>query len=592
MHEAPAVDPTPPSNGRDRSAAAQLTYQALPRRALVLTVIGLMLSLLLAALDQTIVGTAMPRIIADLQGFEHYAWVTTAYLLTSTTVVPISGKLSDLYGRKIFLVGSAALFVLTSGLCGLSQNMTELIVFRGLQGVAGGVLTSTVFTVVSQIFPPAERGRYQGLFSGIFGLASIIGPLIGGYLTDNLSWRWVFYVNLPVGIFALAVLWFSFPNIRPIATKRRIDFAGAAALVAGVVPLLLALSWGGADYAWTSPMVVGLIAFAAVMLVLFGLIESRTAEPIMPLSLFTNRVVGVSVLALTFMSMGMFGTILFIPLYIQGVIGTSATQSGTVLMPMTITMILASIISGQLISRTGRYKLPGVFGMAVMTLGLFLLSRMDENTDYLTVIRNMVIVGIGVGPTMPVFTLAAQNAVKMNQLGVVTAVTQFARSIGSTLGVALFGSLLINDFGPAFRSALPPTVTSVVPPEQLAQLQNPQVLLNPQLADSLHAQFALLGPQGDQLFAAVFGAVKIGLVGSLHDVFLLGCAIGALGLLSVLFLPEVALRKTFAPTTIEEKPLPVAAAQVGADAFPSLTPLRPEDQPAAAVVSTQTRRAS
>src|ERR1051325_6549492 len=203
------------------------SYQALPRRDLVLTVIGLMLGLLLAALDQTIVGTAMPRIVADLQGFEHYAWVTTAYLLTSTTVVPISGKLSDMYGRKMFLIGSAAGFVLSSALCGLSQDMTELVVFRGLQGVAGGVLTSTVFTVISQIFPPAERGRFQGIFSGIFGFASIVGPLIGGYLTDNLSWRWVFYVNLPIGIIAFTVLLLSFPNIRPVARERHIDYVGA-----------------------------------------------------------------------------------------------------------------------------------------------------------------------------------------------------------------------------------------------------------------------------------------------------------------------------------------------------------------------------
>ncbi|MBV8719815.1 MAG: MFS transporter, partial [Chloroflexi bacterium] len=234
------------------------SYQSLPRRDLVLTVVGLMLTLLLAALDQTIVGTAMPRIIADLQGFEHYAWVTTAYLLTSTAVVPISGKLSDMYGRKIFLLTSAAGFVLTSALCGLSQDMTQLILFRGAQGLAGGVLTSTIFTVISQIFPPAERARFQGLFSGIFGLASIVGPLIGGYLTDNLSWRWVFYVNLPIGIIAFAVLVLSFPNIRPATRARHIDYWGAATLVLGVVPLLLALSWGGNDYAWNSPMVIGL----------------------------------------------------------------------------------------------------------------------------------------------------------------------------------------------------------------------------------------------------------------------------------------------------------------------------------------------
>src|SRR5437660_4428647 len=259
-------------------SANRAPYQNMPRAQLYATMAGLLVSILLAALDQTIVGTAMPRVVADLQGFEHYAWVTTAYLLTSTAVVPISGKLSDLYGRKMFLIGSAALFVLTSALCGLSQNMTQLIVFRGAQGLAGGVLTSTVFTVISQIFPPAERGRIQGVFSGIFGLASIVGPLLGGYLTDNLSWRWVFYVNLPVGLVALSVLWFSFPNIRPAVRERRIDYAGALTLVAGVVPLLLALSWGGNDYPWLSPVIIGLFVLAAVMLTVFGLIESRAIE--------------------------------------------------------------------------------------------------------------------------------------------------------------------------------------------------------------------------------------------------------------------------------------------------------------------------
>src|SRR5438105_1765886 len=430
------MHPSPASAPAQIRPAVATSFHALPRRDLVLTVGGLMLGLLLAALDQTIVGTAMPRIVAELRGFEHYAWVTTAYLLTSTAVVPISGKLSDMYGRKFFLLGSSIMFVLSSALCGLSQDMTQLIVFRGLQGIAGGVLTSTVFTVISQIFPPAERGRIQGVFSGIFGLASIIGPLLGGYLTDNLSWRWVFYVNLPVGVIAIAVLWLSFPNIRPVLRERRIDFLGAGTLVAGVVPLLLALSWGGNDYPWASPTILGLFGIAAIMLVVFGIVERRAAEPIIPLSLFGNRIVSVSVLALMLMAIGMFGTILFIPLFIQGVIGTSATQSGTVMMPMMMVMVTSSILGGQNISRTGRYKLIGLFGMTVMALGLFLLSGMGPNTDYLTVVRNMIIIGIGLGPTMPVFTLAAQNAVKMSQLGVVTSMTQFSRSIGSTLGVA------------------------------------------------------------------------------------------------------------------------------------------------------------
>ncbi len=569
MHASPTSAPA------ETRQPVATSFNALPRRDLVLTVGGLMLGLLLAALDQTIVGTAMPRIVAELQGFQHYAWVTTAYLLTSTAVVPISGKLSDMYGRKFFLLGSSAMFVLTSALCGLSQDMTQLIVFRGLQGIAGGVLTSTVFTVISQIFPPAERGRIQGVFSGIFGLASIVGPLLGGYLTDNLSWRWVFYVNLPVGLIALTVLWFSFPNIRPVVRERRIDFLGAGTLVAGVVPLLLALSWGGNDYPWNSPTILGLFAIATVMLVLFVFVESRAPEPIIPLSLFRNSIVSVSVLALMLMAIGMFGTILFIPLFIQGVIGTTATQSGTVMMPMMIVMITASILGGQIISRTGRYKMIGLFGMSVMTLGLFLLSGMGPETDYLTVVRNMIVVGVGLGPTMPVFTLAAQNAVKMSQLGVVTSLTQFSRSIGSTLGVAIFGTILTNRFAPAVLTALPPEVKAALPADRLAQFLNPQALLNPQAADLMRQQLLALGPQGAQIYDTLLQAIKLALVSALHDVFLLGAVLSACGIVTVLFLKELPLRKSYG-TPVSEGARETAA-QVGHDAYPSLPQLKPED---------------
>jgi EmrB/QacA subfamily drug resistance transporter len=584
MHEAPTFveertapgnQRTSPSNGGPPARA--LSYQSLPRRDLVLTVIGLMLTLLLAALDQTIVGTAMPRIIADLHGFEQYAWVTTAYLLTSTAVVPISGKLSDMYGRKLFLCGSTIGFVATSALCGLSQDMNQLIVFRGLQGVAAGVLTSTIFTVISQIFPPADRARFQGLFSGIFGLASIVGPLIGGYLTDNLSWRWVFYVNLPIGVVALTVLLLSFPNIKPVARERHIDFLGAGLLILGVVPLLLALSWGGNSYAWDSPIIIGLFILSAIMLVVFGLVESRAIEPIIPLSLFRNRIISVSIIAMMLMAAGMFGTILFIPLYIQGVIGTTATQSGTVLMPMMMTMIGSSVISGQIIGRTGRYKVFGLVGMMVMAIGLYLLSQMGADADYLTVTRNMIIVGLGMGPTMPVFTLAAQNSVKVNQLGVVTSLTQFARSMGSTIGVALFGSILTNQFTPAFHAALAEEVVNAVPPQILSQFDNPQVLLSPEIAELLHQQVVSLGAQGTQLYDALYGAIRVGLVAALHDVFLLGALLGVLGVITVLFLKEIPLRRSYAPAAPSD-----TAAQVGQDAFPSLPPLKPEDQPAPA----------
>ena len=281
-----------------------------------------------------------------------------------------------------------------------------------------------------------------------------------------------------------------------------------------------------------------------------------------------------SVVALTLMAIGMFGTILFIPLFIQGVIGTNATQSGTVLMPMMIVNIVSSIVGGQVISKTGRYKLVGLFGLSVMTVGLFLLSGMGPDTDYVVVVRNMVIVGLGMGPAMPVFTLAAQNAVKMSQLGVVTSLTQFARSIGATIGVAIFGSLLTNRFAPAFQAALSPDVRTVVPPDQLAQFQNPQALLNPQAADAMRQTLLQLGPHGAQVYDELFAAIKIGLVAALHDVFLLGAILAALGVTTVLFMRELPLRKSYGPP-----PTADSAAQVGHDALPSLPQLRPEDQP-------------
>jgi MFS family permease len=342
--------------------------------------------------------------------------------------------------------------------------------------------------------------------------------------------------------------------------------------------LLLALSWGGNAYPWDSPIITGLCVFSAVTLVAFVLVESRALEPIIPLTLFKNSIVSWSIVAMMLMAAGMFGTILFIPLYIQGVIGTNATQSGTVLMPMMVTMISSSIIAGQVIGRTGRYKLVGLFGMLIMAIGMYLLSQMGADADYLTVTRNMIILGLGMGPTMPVFTLASQNAVQVNQLGVVTSLTQFARSMGSTIGVALFGSILVNQFTPAFHAALSEQVVNAVPAGLLAQFDNPQVLLSPDLAASLEQQILALGGDGSQLYAALFSAIQAGLVVALHDVFLLGAVLGALGVIAVLFLKEIPLRKSFTPTSIDASS--ETAAQVGRDAFPSLAPRKPEDQPA------------
>lgn len=537
-------------------------FHTLGRRQLIGTIIGLQLTLLLAALDNTIVGTAMPRIIAQLNGFERYAWVTTAYLLTSTIAVPIFGKLSDLYGRKWIYLGGAVFFVAASALCGAAgdlplplDGMNQLILFRGLQGLAAGIVTGLTFTIVGDIFPPAERGKYQGLFSGVWGLASVFGPTLGGWITDSLSWRWVFYVNLPVGAAAVVVLFLAFPDIRPQGVRRAIDWAGVGTLVACLVPLLLALTWV-TDYGWGAPRVVALLAFSVVMLVAFLFAELHAAEPIIPLGLFKNRLVAISSFALVLMGMGMFGTILYIPLFMQSVIGVSATRSGTLLTPMMLMMTVGSITSGQLVSRLGRYKILAIVGTAIMTIGMLLMSGMGGDTTQWIVIRNMVIMGAGLGLLMPLYTLIVQNAVPQRMIGVATASTQFFRSIGSTLGTAIFGSIMLS----RYRSHFDANVPQGVPNQVLDLFHNPLQLslILPQLRDQFK-QF----PNGAALLNGLLANVKDSLVSAIGLVFLIATFIVALGLIANLFLPEIPLRKSFTPEQKAAAPSPEGAYATG-----------------------------
>lgn len=541
---------------------AQKSFQTLSKRQLVGTIIGLQLTLLLAALDNTIVGTAMPSIISQLNGFERYAWVTTAYLLTSTIAVPIFGKLSDLYGRKWIYLGGAVFFVATSALCGAAgqlplplDGMNQLILFRGLQGLAAGVVTGLTFTIVGDIFPPAERGKYQGLFSGVWGLASVFGPTLGGWITDTASWRWVFYVNLPVGLAAVAVLFVAFPDIRPQGVRRAIDWAGTATLVGCLVPLLVALEWVTA-YGWGAPRVIALLSFSALMLAAFLYAEVRAQEPILPLSLFKNRAVAVSSLTLVLMGMGMFGAILYIPLFMQSVIGVSATRSGTLLTPLMLMMTAGSIISGQLVSRLGRYKILAFVGLGVMVIGMFLMSGMGGDTTQGIAIRNMIILGIGLGLVMPLYTLIVQNAVPQRQMGVATASTQFFRSIGSTLGTAIFGSIMLGRYRSEFDAAIPQGVPAPV----LDIFHNPLQL--GQIMPQLQAQFAQI-PNGPALLTLLLANVKGSLVSAIGGVFFIAAFIVVVALLANIFLPEVPLRKAFAPENVAEAPSPEGAYATG-----------------------------
>lgn len=439
-----------------------------------ITLVGLMVVFLLSALDQTIVSTAMPRIIEQLHGLEYYSWVTTAYLLASTVMVPIYGKLGDLYGRKPILIIGISLFLLGSVLCGMSGEpfmgnlfgggMLQLIVFRALQGLGGAALFTSAFAIIADMFDPAERAKFGGLFGSVFGLSSMVGPLIGGFLTDHGStnlfgyfiegWRWVFYVNLPLGAVALFMIIAKMPNLSHKATGK-IDYLGAALIIATTVPLLLALTWGGNTYPWDSVRILTLFAVSIVSLVLFILVEKRTKDAILPLGLFRNRTFTFSNLASFVINMAFIGIVMFLPLFMQTVQGISATNSGLSMLPLMAGLISSSIVSGLLVARTGNYKGFLIGGSVVIMIGVFFLSRIGVETSRLDLAWRMFIVGLGLGPTMSMFNLAVQNAVPMNQIGVATSSSQFFRQIGTTIGAAVFGTLLINNLQTELPRYLP-----------------------------------------------------------------------------------------------------------------------------------------
>ena len=465
--------------------------RSLPRQQIIITLGGVLLTMFLSSLDQTIVGTATPRIIADLGGFAHYTWLATAYMVTSTIVLPITGKLTDMYGRKHFFTAGIAIFILGSLLCGLSQTMTQIIIFRGLQGIGGGIMMANAFTVIGDLFPPAERGKYVGLVTAVFGVSSVIGPTLGGFITDSFSWHWIFYINIPLGIITIILFIFFFPHFRQDNLKHKIDYAGITALVLAVVPLMLALSWGGTEYPWLSVPVIGMFALSAAAIVAFPIIEGKSEEPIIPLRIFKNPIVAISI-SITFLSgIGMFGSIIFIPLFFQGVLGLSATTSGSFLTPMMLSQIFASFISGQLLARTGgHYRLQGIFGLAIMALGLALLSRVTPETSYASAVVNIALIGFGLGITMPLYTIAVQNTVPYNVLGAATSSVPFFRAIGGTVGLSIFGSIMTNRLASEFLTKLPETIKALIPPELLSSItHNAQVLVSPEAQAQLQAVF-------------------------------------------------------------------------------------------------------
>ena len=480
----------------------------------MLAVAGLMLALFLVSLDQTVVGTALPKIVAELNGFARYAWVTTAYLLASTSMIPVIGKLGDIYGRKWFIVSGIVVFLVGSALCGAAWGMSESILFRGLQGLGAGMIFSNVFTSIADIFPdPVNRARYQDLFSGVFALSSVVGPTLGGWITDNLDWRWIFYINVPLGIFSL----FALPFVLPQSGQRRrvkIDYLGAATITASVVALLLSLSWVGQGDAWDAGRVIAGFVISAGLLAIFVPVELRAAEPVIPLSLFKNRVFTSASLLMFLVGIGMFGIILYTPLFVQGVLGKTATGSGTVLTPLVFSMTAVGIVGGQIIARVRRVKPFTLVGTVVMTCGVYLLTTLDIGSSQGTVALFLMVTGLGLGLIMPTATLAVQTAVDKTLLGVATSATQFIRAIGSTVGAAVVGSIVTKGYAEGLAANAP----AQAPGRLVSALENPQALVSDAAREAL-VRAASAFPGGAQLVEQVIQTARQALSDSIHNGF-------------------------------------------------------------------------
>jgi EmrB/QacA subfamily drug resistance transporter len=508
-----------------RAASGAVPPPAMTHRQVLVVFSGLLLAMLLAALDSTIVSTALPTIVGELGGLTHLSWVVTAYLLAQTVVTPLYGKLGDLYGRKGVLQAAIVLFLVGSVLCGLSQNMTQLIVFRAIQGFGGGGLMVTSQAVVGDIVSPRERGRYQGIFGAVFGLSSIAGPLLGGYFTTHLSWRWIFYINIPLGALAMVVLAATLPA-GVARVRHAIDYAGAALLAVALSAIILVADLGGMIYAWTSPAMLGLMVAAVLALGAFLLVERRAAEPVLPLRLFGNRTFSVGASVGLIVGFALFGAVTYLPLFLQVVKGQSPTASGLQMLPMMAGMLVTSIISGQLISRTGRYRRFPIAGTAIMSVGLLLLSRMTADTGMLAMSGIILLLGLGLGMVMQVLVLAVQNDVDYSDLGVATSGATLFRLIGGSVGTAVLGAILASRLATELAGALP--------------------------AGASGTGVAGISPDLLREMPASLRAVYIGAFSSsLATVFLVATAVGAVGFLMSWLLPERPLRETVAAAAAE-----------------------------------------
>ena len=524
---------SPPATASAAPAGSPAAFTGLDRQG-KLVFVGLMLGMFVASLSQTIVGPALPRIVAELGGVEYYSWVATAAMLVSAVAVPIVGKLSDLYGRRWFYLAGLAIFMLGSILAGMATNFWFLVGARAVQGLGMCTLMPLSQTIIGDIIPPRQRGKYQGIMGAVFGVTSVVGPLLGGTVTDNLGWRWLFYLTLPIGVVAFAFI-LRYLHLPRAAQRGKVDLLGIATLTPGLVIGLLATTWGGNDFAWGSPVIIGMYAVAAVLLIAFVIIETRVEEPLLPMHLITRPIIALSVGASFAIAVAMFGAIIYIPVYAQGVMGVSATSSGAILIPLSVAMIVTSIVVGLLISRFGNYKVFLLLGGAVLVAGYLLLSRIQYGDSPWHLTLAMVVIGLGLGLCMQVYTLVVQNVVSQRELGVATAAIQFFRNIGSTIGTAVLGTVMSAQMGSAIARQI-----EALPKEQLAALQE-----SGNGADTSGLESAVLDPAVlEQLPEFLVDPIRAGMGEAMHIVFLTAVPFVVLALLLSVFIKQVPLRDT------------------------------------------------